>query len=658
MEHKNGTKKLFSILLALIVIFAANAPSLLQVTQAIDFGYEEEEEDPWEDPWSGHSEDPDPVTNPDPVTDPYTEPSSSEDPWSEEETWDWEEEDPPYIPPTTQRPTEPSTSPSTEPYSEEEDPPAPATTRRSAASTTARVTAAPTTAPAPESTSAPAIQSPIGKYAAAQEFLVDTQLDDQTVASEGKDENAVHIGGGNVIINNASLSRKNADSTGGENADHYGVGAVVLATNGNGFISKSKLNSEAKAATGAFAFGSAKLYLADTAISTALSSAHGLETAETGKLYAWNMTVDTAGESAVPIYSGPGGGEMLVDGGLFTSAGKNAPLVLCRGQIGMTNAELTAEESEAAVIENTGALTITDSNFTSNLKSAAGHSLQWTVLLYQPGVKADHTADFRMKNGTITSKNGGLFYSTNTTSNIYLEGVTLKPYKNSEFLIRCTGNSDEELWGERGKNGSVCNLTGASQELLGDVVWDAISEVSVYLKENSTLTGAFVKDQGVKRGPGFADLYIDKGCTWTVAGDSELTNLYNAGAIADTSGNPVTIKKADGTVIEEGTSAYTVVVASYSDKADMSGAQKAPDWTAATVLSRPAALGASLAEITTEAPTEPSTTPALPDAVNEHRKQMAVYVLAGVCGLLIIAGGVWFYQKNKYRLRKKFNNEE
>ena len=667
MEHKHTPRKALCILVALVVIFAANAPYLLQITQAMfpdNQAYPGEEiswsEDPWsEDPWSEDPSSEEPWSEDPWSEDPWSEEPWSEDPWSEEP---WSEDPEPYIPPTTRSTTAPSTEPDDEPDDEPDYEPSYTTPSRSSTqSTTPRTTqpsAANTTAPVPETTTVPVIVSAIDHYAAVQEFLTDTQWDDQTIASTGKDENAVHIGGGNVIMNNAALSRKDDASVPGENSDHYGVGSVVLATNGVGFISKSKLSSEAKAATGAFSFGSAKLYLADTSIDTALGRAHGLETAETGKLYAWNMTVNTAGASAVPIYSGPGGGNMVLDGGLFTSAGKNSPSVYCRGEIGLANAELNAEESEAAIVENSGTLTITDSNFTSDLKANADHSHQWTVLLYQPGKKEDHTANFRMRNGTITSKNGGLFYSTNTTSNIYLENVTLKPYKNSEFLVRCTGNSDEALWGERGKNGSVCNLTASNQQLLGDVVWDAISEVSVYIKENSTLTGAFVKDASVRRGPGFANLYIDKGCTWTVGGDSELSNLYNAGTIADTSGNTVTIKKADGTVIEEGTSAYTVIVASYSDQADMSGAQKAPDWSADTKAVRPAALGASLAEITTEAPTEPSTTPALPDASNENRKVIAIYVLAGVGGLLIIAAGIWFYQNNKYRIKKKLNNEE
>ena len=60
-----------------------------------------------------------------------------------------------------------------------------------------------------------------------------------------------------------------------------------------------------------------------------------------------------------------------------------------------------------------------------------------------------------------------------------------------------------------------------------------------------------------------------------MTGDSVLTNLYNAGTIADDAGKTVTIQTADGKVLFEGTSKYTVTVESYTDKADLSGASAA-----------------------------------------------------------------------------------
>lgn len=630
MNVSHKPYRFICILLAACIIFAANAPVLLQWTSALIFEEETDEpEPPVTDPEPPVTDPEPPVTDPEPpVTDPEPPVTDPEPPVTDPE--------PITTPPVTQPPV---TSYTPQP-----------STNGGSSSTAAQDTQA----AVPETTTAPGyIPSIIDKYSAVKEFLTDTQLDDQNIASTDKDQNAVHIGGGNVIINNAIISRVNNASTAGEKSSHYGVGSVILATNGTGFISKSTINSEANSATGAFAYGNAQLYLADTQISTALPNAHGLETAETGRLYAWDMTVQTLGEGASPVYSGAGGGTMVLDGGTYSCSGIKAPAILCAADIATANASFVAEESEAAVVKGGNTLTLCDTNLTGNMRTRENQSFQWTVLLYQNDKtdKATAPANFYMQNGSLTSKSGGLFYTTNTTSNIYLENVTLKPYKNSDFLVRCTGNAEKEIWGSPMKNGSVCNFTAVRQNLEGNVVWDTISKISLYVKDGSSFTGAFIKDETYRNNVGFADLYLGEGCTWTVAGDSMLTNLYNAGTIADTSGNTVTIKKSDGTVIAEGTSAYTIVVTSYQEAADMSGAQKEPDWTKISAV-RPAALGASLAEITTVETTETNTTPAQPDDVYERRKELAKYVLIGVGVIAVAAVGVWLYQINKYKLKK------
>ena len=629
MKSSFKPQRFLCFLIAVIVIFAVNAPVFLQNAGAlfpvIDETDPPETEPPLTEP---------PVTEP-PVTEPtVTEPTETEPPVTE-----------PIVDPPTEQPDPPTA------YVPVTDPPTQYTPPTQQDTPTDDRQQEQTSAPE-TTTVSNAIPSIIEKYAAVQEFFTDTQLDDQNIASTAKDQNAVHIAGGNVIINDSVISRVNKDSAAGEKSAHYGVGAVILATNGAGFISKTTVNSEAKGASGAFAYGSAKLFLADTSVSTAMNNAPGLTAAETGTLHAWNMTVNTLGQDSPPVSTGAGGGAVVLDGGVYASSGLRSPAVSCADSVSVINAELSAEQSEAAAVANGGALMLCDSNLTGAMRPMEGHEQQWTVLLYQPG-KADvnlHT-DFYMKGGSLTSKAGGLFYTTNTISNVYLENVSIKPYKNSDFLIRCTANADKEIWGSPMKNGASCNFTAVNQQLEGNVVWDAVSEVSLYVRDGSAFTGAFVKDETVRTGKGFADFYLGEGCAWTVAGDSVLTNLHNAGTIADTSGNPVTIRKADGSVIAEGTSAYTIVVSSYDENADMSGAQKAPDWSKVSV-ARPAALGASLAQITTEQQTEFIATPTEPDKVYERRKAVAVYVLIGVGVIAVGAGVFWLYQANKYKLQK------
>ena len=100
------------------------------------------------------------------------------------------------------------------------------------------------------------------------------------------------------------------------------------------------------------------------------------------------------------------------------------------------------------------------------------------------------------------------------------------------------------------------------------------------MQNGSSLTGAIVDDESYagNGGDGYCNLYLSKDSTWTVTGDSTLTNLYNEGTIVDENGKTVSIVGADGTVYVSGTSDYTVTVSSYSSSADFSGAATADSW--------------------------------------------------------------------------------
>jgi hypothetical protein len=187
---------------------------------------------------------------------------------------------------------------------------------------------------------------------------------------------------------------------------------------------------------------------------------------------------------------------------------------------------------------------------------------------------------FEMNGGTLTAKNGGMFYTTNTESTITLSDVDITYAKDNDFFLKCTGNQNQRGWGTEGENGADCLFTAIDQDMEGDVIWDSISNLDFYMTEKSTLTGAVTQDETCagNGGEGYCNLYIGKDSTWIVTGDSTLSNLENAGKIQDENGKTVTVKGTDGTVYVEGSSSYTVTVNSYSDSADLSGASEATDW--------------------------------------------------------------------------------
>lgn len=420
-------------------------------------------------------------------------------------------------------------------------------------------------------------------YTSATEYSEDKTTTGKTYSSIGTDENAVHVtDGAKVTLKDATVSRESEDSQGGDSSSFYGIGAAVLTTDGISYISGSNITTNANGGAGIFSYGDGTTYVSDTTISTKKDTSGGLHVAGGGKLFAWDVTATTQGESSAAIRSDRGGGTMVVDGGTYTSNGTGSPAVYSTADIAVHNADLTANNSESVCIEGLNSLRLFDCNLTGNMKDDSQNDCTWNVILYQSmsGDSEVGNSTFEMDGGTLTAKNGGMFYTTNTESTIRLSNVDITYAKDNDFFLKCTGNSNQRGWGTSGANGADCNFTADNQKMEGDVIWDSISQLDFYMSNGSSLKGAVTDDESNAGdgGSGYCNFYIAKGCTWTVTGDSTLTNLYNAGIIVDNDGKTVTIKGTDGTVYVKGDSEYTITVSSYSTKADMSGMTDASAW--------------------------------------------------------------------------------
>ena len=425
--------------------------------------------------------------------------------------------------------------------------------------------------------------SGVDSYDAANEYSSDETVSDTSLESTGTDENAALVSNGaEVTFNNDAISRTSSDSQGGDNSSFYGVGAAVLATDGTAYVKDSTVTTDSKGGAGLFAYGDGTVYAADTDITTQQDTSGGIHAAGGGTLYAWDLSVETNGESSAAIRSDRGGGTMVVDGGTYTSNGVGSPAVYCTADIAVNNAELTANGSEAVCIEGLNSLRLYNSNLTGNMSDDEQNDTTWTVILYQSmsGDSEVGNSTFQMDGGTITSKNGGLFYTTNTECTIALKDVDITYNDDSEFFLQCTGNNNQRGWGQSGANGSDCNFTADSQDMKGNVIWDSISNLDFYMTNGSTLEGAFVNDESNagNGGDGYCNVVIDKDSTWTVTGDSTITSLSNAGTITDADGKTVSIVGTDGTTYVEGDSDYTITVGSYQDSADTSNATAIDDW--------------------------------------------------------------------------------
>ena len=428
----------------------------------------------------------------------------------------------------------------------------------------------------------------VDSYTAANEYTEDTTVSNETIESTGTDENAALISSGaSVTLDNDTITRTSEDSKGGDNSSFYGVGAAVLATDGTAYVKDGSVTTDAAGGAGLFAYGDGTVYASGTTVKTTQDTSGGVHVAGGGTLYGWNLDVETNGESSAAIRSDRGGGTMVIDGGNYVSNGVGSPAIYSTADIAVSNASLTANGSEAVCIEGLNSIHLYDCDLTGNMSDLDQNDNTWTVILYQSmsGDSEVGNSTFQMDGGSLTSENGGVFYTTNTESTITLNNVDINYNDDNEFFLQCTGNTNQRGWGQSGANGADCHFTGISQDMQGNVIWDSISDLDFYLTDGSSLTGAVVDDESYagEGGEGYCNVYISADSTWTVTGDSTVSSLENEGTIVDSEGKTVTIQGTDGTVYVQGDSEYTITTGSYSDSVDLSGATSIQDQSAYTV---------------------------------------------------------------------------
>ncbi len=375
--------------------------------------------------------------------------------------------------------------------------------------------------------------------------------------STGDDENALRIDGAAVTLDNITVDKGSGATSNTENGDFYGVNAALLATNGASVtITNAKVTSAAQNGNGVFSYGSGTtVNISNSVITTTADNSGGIQTTGGGTTIASDLVVTTSGNSSAAIRSDRGGGTVSVDGGSYVSNGYNSPAVYSTADITVKNAILTANNSEALVIEGKNSIVLENCDVTGNMSDTKGSSSEenvHNVMIYQSmsGDADVGTSTFSMSGGTLTAKNGDMIYVTNTHCVLTLSGVTIKNEDADGVLLRVVGNSASHGWGTAGSNGAQVEFTADGQVLTGDIVVDTISTLNMKLTGGSTFTGTINIVDNAQNGTAVSDnavVTIDSGCTWTLTGDCTLTSLTNNGTI---NFNGYTITLADGTVLQ------------------------------------------------------------------------------------------------------------
>ena len=323
-----------------------------------------------------------------------------------------------------------------------------------------------------------------------------------------------------VTLDGITVSKQSGSSSNTEDGDFYGMNAAILATgSAQVTISNADISSAAPKGNGVFSYGEGTVMtLSDSTISTQADHSGGIQTTGGGSTYASRLTIHTRGDSSAAIRSDRGGGMVQVKQGSYTPTGYNSPAIYM-ADITVRDAVLTAENSEALVIEGENAITLENCTVTGNMSDTQGAGSEvnvHNVMIYQ-SMSGD--AEVGVSTFSMTGNNGKLFYVTNTRCVLTFSGVELENRETDGYLLLVSGNDASRGWGTAAANGAQVEFTAQDQHLAGDIA----------VADNAVVT-------------------VESGSTWMLTGNSTLTSLTNNGTI---NYNGFTITLADGTVLSQ-----------------------------------------------------------------------------------------------------------
>ncbi|MCR5000072.1 MAG: hypothetical protein K6A05_09555 [Lachnospiraceae bacterium] len=293
----------------------------------------------------------------------------------------------------------------------------------------------------------------------------------------------------------------------------------MLADNGaNLTITNTSVTTDGAHANGVFSYGAnTVLNISDSVITTTGNNSGGIMTTGGATTNATNLTVSTSGNSSAAIRTDRGGGDVNVVAGSYDTSGVGSPAIYSTADVSVSDATLSATNSEAVVIEGGNSVTLTNSNISGNNAKLNGQStIATNVLIYQSmsGDAAEGNSDFTMNGGTLSAGTGSMFHVTNATTEITLEDVDLVYAADNDNLLIASADS----WGTSGKNGGNVTMNLISQKAQGTIVVDSISTLALNITSGSNYVGAIDNS-------GTASVTLSSDSTWTLTKDTYINSF-------------------------------------------------------------------------------------------------------------------------------------
>ena len=332
--------------------------------------------------------------------------------------------------------------------------------------------------------------------AAATEYLTKEDITvNETFTDDSDGGHAIEVSGEEAEYANTGVTK--TGEADGDEADFYGENSAVFATEkGTLTIKDSLIETNGTHANAVFSYGEG------TTVSIA------------------DSVIETQGNCS--------GGLMTTGGGTM-----NAEVIYSTADITVNDAYMESTASQGVVVEGKNSVTLNNDTLVAdnNQKNSDKSEYYQAVMIYQSmsGDAAEGTSSFTANGGSITNKNGDIFFVNNTATEISLSGVEITNEDAGGVFLR----AEAAGWGSEGSNGGKVNMNASGQTINGDMLVDDISTLNLYLKDKSAFSGSINPDGQS------GDVYveIEDGSTWTLTADSYISGLtVNEGSAIDLNG--------------------------------------------------------------------------------------------------------------------------
>ena len=275
---------------------------------------------------------------------------------------------------------------------------------------------APRESPSIASSAQSAVESSEEEAASKQPFSLtrDDLTITQTISDDADESHAIIADGSSDSYADLEvLKTGNAD---GDEADFYGTNAAVFASNGGALdLSGIYVNTSGSHANAVFSYGEGStINITRSVIETSDNCSGGIMVTGGGSLTATDLSVHTSGNSSAAIRSDRGGGTQNVNGGSYVTNGTGSPVIYSTADVTVSEATLESTASQGVVVEGKNSVALNDVDLIASNTSKNSDKSNWyqAVMIYQSmsGDAAEGEASFSMDGGSLTNKNGDIFF--------------------------------------------------------------------------------------------------------------------------------------------------------------------------------------------------------------------------------------------------------